>query len=341
MQIGVVGINYKLANLKLREELAKACQKWFSPFQSVHDKHFFVLLSTCNRTEIYFSSEELSATHTYLLNVLQKEVEEEFNHKLYSYFGVNCFTHLTRVTLGLDSAIIAETEIQGQVKSAYESTTEYHLLPYDLHFLFQKALAIAKKLRCELQLGRGMPNLEHAILQAGRQLFSHAETASLLFVGASEINRKIISFLRNKNFHNLTLCNRSDTQGKKLAVHYNMHYLSWKELHRWQEYEWIIFGTKSTDYLVKRNEISNCMISHKLILDLCVPRNVDPKLGQDARITLLNIDHINSLLTIRTRSVLSQLEKAEEHVMASTRAHAERFATKSQSKLNIATAGIA
>ena len=106
----------------------------------------------------------LAATHTYLLSILRVEVEEEFDHKLYSYFGVDCFSHLTRVTLGLDSAIIGETEIQGQVKLAYENTSDYHPLPEALHFLFQKSLGISKKLRSELQLGRGMPNLEHAAL---------------------------------------------------------------------------------------------------------------------------------------------------------------------------------
>src|SRR4051812_9744096 len=120
MRVGIVGINHKLADLKLRERLAKACQKRFGPFQAVHGDHHFILLSTCNRTEVYFSSDDLAATHSYLLSILRTDVEEEFDHKLYSYFGTDCFSHLTRVTSGLDSAIIAETEIQGQVKTAYE-----------------------------------------------------------------------------------------------------------------------------------------------------------------------------------------------------------------------------
>src|SRR5262245_20986881 len=116
MKVGVVGINHKLADLKLREQLAKNCQKCFGSLRAVNEHHHFILLSTCNRTEIYFSSEDLTTTHTYLLSILRMEVEGEFDHKLYSYFGVDSFCHLTRVTLGLDSAIIGETEIQGQVK---------------------------------------------------------------------------------------------------------------------------------------------------------------------------------------------------------------------------------
>lgn len=332
MRVGVVGINHKLAHLKLREQLAKACQKWFGALQAIHENHYFILLSTCNRTEVYFSSDDLASTHIYLLSILRVEVEEEFDHKLYSYFGADCFCHLTRVTLGLDSAIIAETEIQGQVKLAYENTSDYHSLPGDLHFLFQKALGISKKLRTELKLGHGMPNLEHAILQTGRQIFQIPEQTRLLFIGASEINRKILSFLKNKNFSNVTLCNRSNDQTHALSELCYIQHLAWSELRRWHEYDWIIFGTKSPDYLITQQEISSRSISQKLIMDLCVPRNVDPKLGQDSRITLLNIDQINRLLKIRHRHMTHTLAEAEQRVAKATHQHAAHHAEKVQSK---------
>lgn len=336
MRVGVVGINHKLADLKLREQLAKACQKWFGALQSVHGQHYFVLLSTCNRTEIYFSSEDLTAAHIYLLSILRVEVEEEFDHKLYSYFGIDCFCHLTRVTLGLDSAIIAETEIQGQVKLAYESTSNCHSLPADLHFLFQKALGIAKKLRSELQLGRGMPNLEHAILQTGKSIFQEPEKVRLLFVGASEINEKILLFLKSKSFQNMTICNRSDDQARLLAEQQGLHSIAWSQLYRWQEYDWIIFGTKSPDYLITMRELDQRqLMSQKLIMDLCVPRNVDPKLGQNLSITLLNIDQINRLLKMRYRLMIHLLSEAEKRVTHAAHEHAARYAAKTQSKLNL------
>lgn len=335
MRTGVVGINHKLADLKLREQLAKACQKWFGVLRAIHDHHYFILLSTCNRTEIYFSSSDLASTHIYLLNVLRSEVQEEFDHKLYSYFGIDCFCHLTRVTLGLDSAIIAETEIQGQVKSAYENTINCHSLPADLHFLFQKALGIAKKLRFELQLGRGMPNLEHAILQIGKYMFQEPQHTRLLFVGASDINKKILKFLKNKNFQNMTLCNRSDEQTSELSEQHDVLYLPWAKLSCWREYDWIIFGTKSPDYLITQQEINLCSTNQKLIMDLCVPRNVDPKIGQHLHITLLNIDQINQLLKIRYHYMTHLLREAEKRVTHATYESATRYAIKLQSKTNL------
>lgn len=337
MRVGIVGINHKLADLKLREQLAKACQKWFGALQAVHDHHYFILLSTCNRTEIYFSSQDLTVTHNYILGILRDEVEEEFDQKLYSYFGIDCFGHLTRVTLGLDSAIIAETEIQGQVKLAYENTADYYSLPGDLHFLFQKSLGIAKKLRSELQLGRGMPNLEHAILQTGKHVFPTPEQTRLLFVGASDINQKILMFLKNKNFQNISLCNRSDEQAKGLARQHGVKYVAWSQLNQWHEYDWVIFGTKSPDYLITGKETNLHSVGRKLIMDLCVPRNVDPKLGQklgqNSHITLLNIDQIICLLKIRSRRMTHMLAEAERRVAQATHEHAARYIAKAQSKI--------
>lgn len=335
MRIGVVGINHKLADLKLREKLAKACQKRFGASQSVHCDHHFIVLSTCNRTEVYFSSDDLPGTHSYLLSILRLDVEEEFDHKLYSYFGVDCFAHLSKVASGLDSAIIAETEIQGQVKVAYENAIVYRELPKELHFLFQKSLGIAKRIRTDLQLGRGMPDLEHAIFQTGRHFFPVPEEARILFVGASGINQKILGFLKNKNLSKITLCNRSEKHARDLASKHNIEVLNWDRLNTWHHYDWIIFGTKSPEYLISRFDICEYSIKEKLVMDLCVPRNVDPKLGQNAKITLLNIDQINRLLKIRHRGILQMITEAVSRIEDAAHQHTYRYNQREQSKVQI------
>lgn len=335
MRVGVVGINHKLADLKLREKLAKACQRNFGAASFLHDEHHFVVLSTCNRTEVYFSSEDLANTHSHLLSILRGEVEEDFDHKLYSYFGVDCFSHLAKVASGLDSAIIAETEIQGQVKMTYENAIESRMLPKELHFLFQKSLGIAKKIRTDLQLGRGMPDLEHAILQTGDHFFPNLENIRILFVGASGINQKIIAFLKKQQNAQITLCNRSDKRAKEIAHKYLIESIEWHELYRWYEYDWIIFGTKSPEFLVKRQEIDQLSISEKLVMDLCVPRNVDPKLCLHPQITLLNIDQINRLLKIRHRGIMQMIAEAEKRIELSTYDHVNRYLQREQSRVSV------
>jgi glutamyl-tRNA reductase len=336
MRVGVIGINHKLANLKLREELAKACQRHFSLGQCLKDEHACVLLSTCNRTEVYFYSEDLAQAHSYLLSILRHEIHEDFDQRLYSYFGYDCFLHLCRVTAGLDSAIVAETEIQGQVKAAYETATEYAELPSELHYLFQKALKIGKKVRSDLPLKPGLPGLEHLVFNAGLTCFSNPRESRILCVGASDINKKIISFLKSKRIYDITLCNRTAYHAQEMAESHNITLLDWNRMAEWHYYDWIIFGTKSSDYLITKTHIP-MQISLKLIIDLSVPRNVDPQIKHEC-ITLLNIDHLNRSQNACFQQMNNSICLAEEMVAEATRCQVNLFKQKQANRLSFAYA---
>jgi glutamyl-tRNA reductase len=325
MRIGVVGVNYKLADLKLRETLAKTCLKYFGPHNASSSCHFIVL-STCNRTEIYFVTEDLAAAHTYILNTLRKDTAKDFEQKLYSFFGEDCFLHLCRVTAGLDSAIVAETEIQGQVKAAYECAAETFSLPEELHYLFQKSLKIGKQVRSQLAIQRGLPDLEHAILQTAQQLFGSRFDAKILFVGASAINQKIMSFFKGRNFDNITICNRTAILANDIAQRYNCRQLPWNSLSTaWHQYDWIIFGTKAPEPLIHRHSLPVKQQGRWLIIDLSVPRNVEASLANDSRVTLLNIDQLDQTLSFRRNQIHHLLSMAENLITHQALQHVENF----------------
>jgi glutamyl-tRNA reductase len=328
MRIGVLGINSKLAHLQLRERLAKACQKHFSAHLTAHDPHSIILLSTCNRTELYFTSDDLSATHTYILNVLKQEVEDDFDQKLYSYFGLHCFQHLCRVTTGLDSAILGETEIQGQVKSAYEQATEYITLPKELHYLFQKSLMLGKKARLLMPSQRDLLGLEHAVYNTGKHFFSDLSNVKILFVGASQINCKVAAYLKGQHLSSIVICNRTSHTAKGLVEGQHLRYADWSEVNQWDQYDWIIFGTKSSDYLFTQELLNLPFQNSKLLIDLSVPRNVDPQVAMDPRITLLNIDQLNSTLTERRQQMNRFLFKTEALIGHFTQLHTSLFCQK-------------
>lgn len=336
MRVGVLGINHKLASLHLREVLAKICQRRLNPGQSTHGEHSFVLLSTCNRTEVYFSSEDLAETHSYLLSILRNDANEDFDQKLYSYFGQDCLLHLCRVTSGLDSAIVAETEIQGQVKASYENAKEYHHLPFELHYLFQKSLNIAKKARIVLPLKPGLPDISHAIYHTGQHLFPTNPDPKILFVGASDINEKVLSFLKNKKLSQISLCNRSKQAGQLIADKHGIGLVEWNQLHTWHNYDWIILGTKFPDFLIHNDSLNTLSLSHKLVIDLSVPRNVDPLIARHSKITLLNIDQINRRLKIRRKSLSNSLQEAEHLIAESINIQMKLFTEKEKHRLRLA-----
>jgi glutamyl-tRNA reductase len=335
MRVGVLGINHKLASLHLRELLAKICQRHLHPGLSSHGEHSFILLSTCNRAEVYLSSEDLAETHSYLLSILRHDVNEDFDQKLYSYFGQDCLLHLCRVTAGLDSAIVAETEIQGQVKNAYESAQEFYSLPFELHYLFQKSLNIAKKVRAVLPLKPGLPDISHAVFQTGQHLFKEKPDPKILFIGASEINEKVLTFLRHKQLSQIHLCNRSKRSGEAIAKKHGIHAIEWNELKNWHHFDWIIAGTKAPHFLIQKDSLSNLKLDQKLIIDLSVPRNIDPVIARHPQVTLLNIDQINRRLKIRRKTLSNSLQIAEQLVIETIHAQMKLFQEKEKSRLRI------
>ncbi|NGX55556.1 MAG: Glutamyl-tRNA reductase [Chlamydiae bacterium] len=318
MQIGLIGINHKIAGLSFRERFAKVCQTLFG---MAHSRLQVVLLSTCNRTEMYFSSPDLAKSHSTLLNLLKDHLSEEFDHLLYSYFGIDCFYHLARVTAGLDSAIIGETEIQGQVKSAYEAAMSHYKLPHALHFLFQKSLKIGKKVRFSFPGLAEKVSLEEIILERATDLLGDLRDKKILFVGASKINKKILARFKQRGVTQISLCNRSTPD-----LVPSERLLPWHQLSRWLEYDLTIFGTKSPDYLISPSTFSP---RSRVIIDLGVPRNVDPRLGRLPQISLFNIDQLSHLATYKQKFEKSgPLYLASQIVAEGARNHHLLFQSK-------------
>lgn len=326
MHIGVIGINHKLAPLALRETIAKACTRRFSLENPLHDGTF-VLLSTCNRSELYFHSTSLAAGQEQILSILKEEIEEEFDQKLYTFFGFDCFLHLTRVTSGLDSAIIAETEIQGQVRAAYEMAASKMLLSKDLHFLFQKSLKIAKDVRREHLIPCQVPDLEHALFWHAKEFFQNENVLPApLFIGTSEINLKIARFFHQKGIKEMHICNRTTASSEHHASQMQANVLPWDSLKTsWHTYPWIICATKSPHYILQNRPLVH---EKTLLIDLAVPRNIDPSLNDDS-CKVLNIDDLNSLLEKRKALLEQQIIRAESYLTSSVRRSLALFRTKS------------
>ncbi len=290
MDVGVIGVNYKSADLSFREKLVQNLQR----MQLTHFLHSFskVVVSTCNRFEIYFHSPNLTATHSYLLHDFTQEFNQNSKHKLYAYFGKDCFAHLAHVTIGLDSAVIAETEIQGQIKKAYQEAQLKKTCSKELHFLFQKSLKIAKDLRKKnLDEVTLMPNLTDIVISLQQNLLTSFQKPKILLVGASDVNLNIIQKIDRSNYH-IYLASRSLGYAKELSERFQIEIYPWEDLDQWQAFESVVLATDYQGYLIKKQPVE----SPKLILDLGVPRNVDPKLAQNSNVTLYHIDQLNKMV---------------------------------------------
>lgn len=295
MDIGMLGISYKSSELDLRESFAKACQQLIEQEKKIP----LVLLSTCNRTEIYFSSPIAAEVHSEVVSALKKILGNEFEKRVYSCFQKLCFMHLAKVISGVDSVIFGEAEIQRQVKQAYEEASLRYKLPSSLHYLFQKSLKIGKEIRTRFELPKGSVSLESTIWNLAKCFFSKEEPISILLVGYSKINRKILQYFKNKQGILLYLATKNPKRAEEGSRFFS--FVPWTSLSSWPCFDIVISGSKCSEYLLDSSQIpvTTSFIQTKVIVDLGVPRNVDPLVGKNPLISLFNIEDVGGLIDHR------------------------------------------
>ena len=325
MRIGVLGINYKSAEISTQEIISKACRKRLSRESETAEKYHCVILATCNRTEIYFSADNLAEAHSELLNILREEISIPFEHKLYSYFGFDCFLHLAYVTSGLDSVIVAESEIQRQVKISYEQTLLHYSLPSCMHYLFQKCLKLGKEIRTNLPLTQNQVSIAKILFQISEHFLKDLSDVPLLFIGNSEINRKVIAFFKRKGIRKITLCTRALHSAREMAEKEELSLLSWENLSQWQEFPLVICGSNAPHYIVDNPGDAMCT---RLIFDLSVPRNVDPRLSRHPNLALLNMEELSILIERKQQKNFLEINRAESIILNGVQRYLESFRQK-------------
>jgi glutamyl-tRNA reductase len=332
MQVGVIGINYKSSELSLREIIAKASQGCLASDYLEAARLSIVLLSTCNRTEVYFSADDLATAHSDILSLLRAEIEIPFEQKLYSFFGEECFLHLAKVTAGLDSAILGETEIQRQVKVAYATASSAYCLTSAMHFLFQKSLKIGKQMRSHFSLPKGAATLESIIFDLCH--YSQDTPSSYFFIGNSEINRKILAYFRFKKAKKIALCTHHPSSAQNMSVFSGVAIADWNSLEEWQSHEIVISGSSNPHFLLFPGQIDqNHSLKTRLIFDLSMPRTVDPAFMHHPHIHLMNIEELSHLIADKRKLHLQDMGDAEKKLRAIVKWQLDCFHLKEKKRV--------
>lgn len=318
MQIAMVGCAHE--DFSSLENLTKIFHKRFDVDQGYYS---YVLVCTCNRAELYMSGPNLIER----INQLAVEIPEEVKKNMFYYTGENCFLHLALVTSGLESLIISETEIQGQVKKAYEAACKERKLEKELHFLFQKALTIGKTIRSQFQLGKGLPNVEHIVLQLGSQKFENYKDVKILFIGASEINCRVAKFLKYRGIKNIFICNRTLAKANEVTQEHGWEVYPWEKRYDWTPFNWVVSGIKTDDddkFYFEKNMFPTAWEDAKVIFDLGIPHNIDPSLEKTHNLKIYDIKGIGDVVQRERFISIDSLEEVENAV----RKKVEYFSSK-------------
>ena len=227
MFIIVVGMSHKRTPVEVREKLAfndTHLPFLFEKLKASEDVSGCVILSTCNRTEIYAASKDSDAAISEIWKLLADESGikvEQLHDYLYSLTCQQAITHLFRVTSGVDSMILGETEILGQVARAYEISCENSASNSVINVLFQRALKLGKQVRTETRIGNGASSVGSAAVELAKQAFDDIGDCSVLLIGAGEIGRLVARNLANNSLSEVMVCNRSYDRARELASQFN------------------------------------------------------------------------------------------------------------------------
>ncbi|MFA6581345.1 MAG: glutamyl-tRNA reductase [Paludibacter sp.] len=322
MHLLVVGINFKTADVSIREKLHfsnEANPNALSLLNSYKTINGSVILSTCNRVEIYASVTDIEDGGDEVLDFISSFHHIPIESLLPVVYKKNCqeaVVHLFKVSSSLDSMVLGEYQIQGQVRDAYFKAKESRSTNSMLNKVFQTAIQIGKKVRSETKIGDGSVSVATLAVDMVKQIFEDRTNVNVLLIGAGKISKLTATYLQQqfKNC-NITITNRSDASelaksidGK--TIEYSQRFAAILEN------DVIIASTSAPNFIVCRHEV-NMMEEAlqgktRIFIDLSIPRNIDPEINKIENCFVYSIDDINKIIDSNLDKRNLEVSKAEK-----------------------------
>jgi glutamyl-tRNA reductase len=308
MLITVVGLNHKTAPVEIREKLAFVPEQTAQALRRLKDKFDgfeFVLLSTCNRTEIYcaaaLSESPVDDKLAEFLSDFHNVSPNDFKDYLYIYEGKNAVRHLLTVASGLDSMVIGETQIANQLKDSYRLACDTNSTSKILNRLFHCAFTAGKKVHTDTSISSGKISVAGVAVQLATQLFKNISRAKVVVIGAGRTGELLVQHLLQQDCKDITIVNRSYERAEEKARFYKIKAGKWGRLDEFLLDADIAIASASTkQYLFTKEQLNKIMNDRKtgklLIIDIAVPRNFEPAVGEINNVHLHSIDDLSAVV---------------------------------------------
>ena len=276
-----------------------------------------LVLSTCNRVEVYAASEKRVSTDEIARCLIRADSPHRFAPPFYRYEGEKCAQHLFRVASGLDSMVVGETEILGQAKKAYEAARATGVAGRYLHRLFQRAFRVAKQVRTHTEITRGAVSVGSVAVDLAHKIFGDLQNCKVLVLGAGETSERTIRALVSRGVADLRVSNRSPERGEALALAVNGRAIAFEQwLGQCREIDILITSTSSEVPLLWQEKLAPMLrerIDRPLfIIDIAVPRDVAPDVNALDGVYLYDIDSLQSIAEQSLATRRAQVAAAEQ-----------------------------
>jgi glutamyl-tRNA reductase len=332
MQLLVLGINHRTAPVEIRGQVAfptEQLPRALGELTALASVREAAILSTCNRTELYCTKqdEELEELTDWLCRFhgLEKGALEPH---LYAYSGAAAVRHILRVAAGLDSMILGEPQILGQMKATYQLATEAGTLDTLGNRLFQHTFSVAKQIRTDTAIGASPVSVAFAAVSLARQIFGTFEKQTALLVGAGETIELAARHLHEHGIGQMIIANRTVERALDLAAHFNGFGIALSQIPaHLAEADIVIASTGSPDYILDKDMVCEAIRGRKhrpiFMVDIAVPPDIDPRVGELGDVYLYTIDNLKEVIEENLRSRQEAAEQAEEIIDAQV----DRFMT--------------
>jgi glutamyl-tRNA reductase len=328
MVIVCLGISHQTADVGMREKFAVADTDLVDASRIVTAREGMaesVIVSTCNRVEFYAAAETAGHGIDGLAAVLRERAgEHHYNPSVfYQHQSPDSIRHLFRVVSGLDSMVIGETEILGQVKKAYQAAAEGGTTSRHLNKLFQRAFRVAKEVRTRTSITRGPVSVAAAAVELAEKIFGGLGTSRVLILGAGETGEQTARALLSRGAGGICVANRSPEKAERLATEMGGKALPFEEWERHcDDIDILIGSTAAPHAVVTRDGLAALMQRRKdrplFVIDLAVPRDVEPSVNEIDGVYLYDMDSLQAIarqsLEFRRRELVTCEGIIDKHV---------------------------
>jgi len=343
MHLLLLGVSHKTAPLDLREKLDFSSRDVGAAVEALAARSSAaesVVLSTCNRSEIYIAGDALDAAREEIIRFLSDYHQlpaESFTPHLFSFSEADVAQHLFRVAAGLDSLMVGEPQILGQVKDAFQAAAERRCTGPVLRKLFDWSFNVGKRVRSETALGEGAVSISYAAVQLAKKIFGRLGGRRVLVVGAGEISTLTAQHLRAQGVAEVAITSRTAAHAQALATDVGGHWVPWEGLlNALASADIIVTATGSQRPIITKADIESAIERRRdplFIIDVAVPRDVEASVSEIEQVFLYNVDDLQSIVHENMSKRASEIERAE----AIVREELVRFAAWQKSRGAIQT----
>lgn len=328
-----IGLNFKTAPLKLREELAIPKEKFLDLINDLKDKNKIsggVWLQTCNRSEFYYTSDEKIEREILNQMISFAPVSEFSEEHFYILRDISVVEHLFYVSSSLDSMVVGEPQILGQVKDAYEYFLKKETTNTFLNELFQVSLKVGKKVRTETSIGEGAVSIPYVAVELAKKVFEELNKLRVLFIGAGEMAELSLTHLKENGVKDITVLNRTEEKAIELAKKFEGKGFSLNLKNQFLfEADLVISCTSSPEPILKAEDFKEILKKRKykpvVLIDMAVPGDMEKEIINIEGCFLYNIDDLKTIAEENKKQREESIFEAEKIIAEEIKKFQERW----------------